>query len=186
MSKIMVEIKLEFTPNPNTLKYALNRQLLVTGTENYTSKEEAEEYSPLASKLFDIDGIIGVMIGASFISVTIKNHDNMRELNKAVMQTIKDHLESGEMICSPRNGETVRGEESESAMRIREIIDQEIRPAVAMDGGDILFERLENGIVYLHMTGACSGCPSSTMTLKMGIQNRLQQEFPEVVDVMPI
>ena len=74
-----------------------------------------------------------------FISVTIENHDNMRELNKDVMQTIKDHLESGEVICSPRTGETFRGEESESAIRIREIIDQEIRPAVAMDGGDILF-----------------------------------------------
>ena len=186
MSKVPIEIKLEFTPNPNTLKYSLNRQILVTGTENYTTKAEAQEFSPLAAKLFAIDGIEGVMIGSSFITVTLKNHDNLRELNKAVMHTIKDHLESGEIICIPRDQDRAKGEESEAASRIREIINDEIRPAVAMDGGDITFERLENGIVYLHMIGACSGCPSSTMTLKMGIQHRLQQEFPEVIDVMPI
>jgi len=140
----------------------------------------------LASKLFDIEGIEGVMIGSTFITVTLQNHDNLRELNKAVMHTLKDHLESGEVICYPRDQDTVKGEDSETASRIREIIDQEIRPAVAMDGGDITFDRLDNGIVYLHMIGACSGCPSSTMTLKMGIQSRLQQEFPEIVDVVPI
>jgi len=186
MNKVAIEINLEFTPNPNTLKYSLNRQILVTGTENYTARAEAQEFSPLASKLFNIDDIEGVMIGSTFITITLKTHDNLRELNKAVMHTIKDHLESGEIICYPRDQDAVKGEDSETASRIREIIDQEIRPAVAMDGGDITFDRLENGTVYLHMIGACSGCPSSTMTLKMGIQSRLQQEFPEVVDVLPI
>ena len=186
MSKVTVEINLEFTPNPNTLKYSLNRQLLVTGPENYTSKEEAEKYSPLAAKLFGIDGIVGVMLGSTFVTVTLANHDNIRELNKSVIHTIKDHLEAGEVICYPRDPDAPRGEESETASKIREIIDLEVRPAVAMDGGDITFERFENGIVYLNMVGACSGCPSSTMTLKMGIQNRLQQEIPEVLDVMPI
>ena len=186
MSKVSVEINLEFTPNPNTLKYSLNRQILVTGTENYTSKSEAQEFSPLATKLFELEEIIGVMIGATFITVTLSNLDNLREINKSIMQTLKDHLESGEIICHPRSEDDCRGEQSETAIRIKEIINDEIRPAVAMDGGDITFERFEDGIVYLKMVGACSGCPSSTMTLKMGIQNRLQQEIPEVQDVLPI
>ena len=186
MSKLSVEINLEFTPNPNTLKYALNRQILVTGTENYTSKAEAEKYSPLATKLFELEEISGVMIGATFITVTLSNLDNLRELNKSIIRTLKSHLESGEIICHPRPEDECRGEHSETALRIKEIINEEIRPAVAMDGGDITFERFENGIVYLNMIGACSGCPSSTMTLKMGIQNRLQDEIPEVQDVLPI
>lgn len=186
MSTMTVEINLEFTPNPNTLKYSLNRQLLVSGTENYTSKAEADEYSPLASNLFALGTISGVMIGATFITVTVKSLDNLRDANKAIIHTIKEHLESGESICILRDRDQVRGEESETARRIRSIIENEIRPAVAMDGGDIIFERLENGVVYLAMIGACHGCPSSTYTLKMGIQNRLQQEFPEVMDVVPV
>jgi Fe-S cluster biogenesis protein NfuA len=185
-AKVTIEINLEFTPNPNTLKYSMNRQLLVTGPENYTSKAEADIYSPLAAKLFALNGINGVMIGSTFITVTINDMSQLRELNKQIMSTLKDHLESGETICIPRDKSEIRGKESETSQRIRRIIDEEIRPMVAMDGGDITFERLENGIVYLEMVGACSGCPSSSMTLKMGIQNRLQQEFPEVIDVVPI
>ncbi len=185
-AKVTIEITLEFTPNPNTLKYTLNRHLLVTGPENYTSRAEAEIYSPLAAKLFALNGITGIMIGATFITVTIADMSQLRELNKQIMSTIKDHLEAGEIICIPRDKTEIRGEESDTAQRIRQIIDEEIRPMVAMDGGDITFERFENGIVYLEMVGACSGCPSSSMTLKMGIQNRLQGEFPEILDVVPI
>jgi Fe-S cluster biogenesis protein NfuA len=186
MSKIAVEISLEFTPNPNTLKYSLNRQMLLTGTENYTSVEEAARFSPLAKKLFELDGVCGIMIGSTFVTVTLSSQDNLRELNTAIMTTIRDHLEAGETICIPRDKDEIRGEDNDTSRRIREIINDEIRPAVAMDGGDITFERYENGVVYLDMIGACSGCPSSTMTLKMGIQNRLQQEFPDVMDVVPI
>ena len=186
MSKIELEINLEFTPNPNALKYSLNKQLLVTGTENYTSESEALTFSPLAAKLFKLEEVSSVMIGSTFISVTISDQDRLRELNKEIMTTIRDHLESGELICKPRDKSEIRGEISETSQTIKEIIDNEIRPVVAMDGGDITFERFENGIVYLEMVGACSGCPSSAMTLKMGIQNRLQQEIPEVQDVVPI
>lgn len=140
----------------------------------------------MAQKLFALDDVSAVMIGPTFITVTLSNQDNLRETNREIMQTIKGHLESGEIICIPRDKNEVRGEESETAKRIREIIDIEIRPAVAMDGGDITFERYEDGVVYLEMIGSCSGCPSSTMTLKMGIQNRLQQEFSEIRDVVPI
>jgi Fe-S cluster biogenesis protein NfuA len=188
MATVPVEINLEFTPNPNTLKYTLNRRVLLNGAENFTSREEAEPHSPLATKLFDVDDVCGIMIGPTFITVTLASQDNLRELNRTVMTTIKEHLESGDVIVTPRDPETLKANESETAKRIREILDAEVRPAVAQDGGDITFERYDenSGVVYLYMMGACSGCPSSQMTLKSGIETRLRQEFPEITDVVPI
>lgn len=186
MTKVPIEINLEFTPNPNTLKYELNRRLLVTGTENFTTREEAAEFSPLATRLFDLEDVAGVMIGPTFITITLTSQDNLRELNRDVMHAIKGHLESGEIIVTPRAEAEHPASESETARRIREIIDSEIRPAVAMDGGDITFESYRDGVVYLSMMGACSGCPSSQMTLKMGIETRLRQELPEIQEVVPV
>jgi Fe-S cluster biogenesis protein NfuA len=187
MSETMtVEINLEFTPNPNTLKYTLNRRLLVVGAENYNSKEEADMYSPLASKLFDIEPIQGVMIGPDFITVTLSSQDNLRATNKSVMDTIKEHLASGADIATPRDDDQKYVNLSDDEKRIKEILDSEIRPAVANDGGDIIFERYADDIVYLTMFGACAGCPSATVTLKQGIQSRLQQEFPNITDVVAV
>ncbi len=179
MSTIPVEISLEITPNPNTLKYALNRRILPFGTESYTTEEEAKEYSPLATKLFALEPIVGVMIGPNFVTITMGKCDNMRELNRQVMTLIKEHLDAGETICRQRERPDLE-DEDEISRQIREIIDSEIRPAVAMDGGDIQFEGFRDGIVYLFMLGACSGCPSASMTLKMGIESRLKQAIPEV------
>lgn len=179
---IPVEISLEFTPNPNTLKYVLNRRVLPFGTENFTSLEEAKPYSPLAVKLFELEGIGGVMIGPNFLTVTLTDSNNLRELNRQVMDTIKEHLESGAPVCKQRDKE-INPDEDELSTRIREIVDTEIRPAVAMDGGDVSFEGFRDGTVYLTMMGACSGCPSASMTLKMGIESRLKQEFDEVESV---
>ena len=186
MSKVPVEITLEFTPNPNSLKYVLNRRLLLVGTENYTTIEDAKDFSPLAYKLFLLEDVNGVMIGQTFITVTISKDDNIRELNKSILSTIKEHLESGEIIYRPKPQDATQLEDSEISLKIRRIIDEEIRPAVAMDGGDITFERYVDKVVYLNMVGACSGCPSSVVTRKMGIQNRLQKEIPEIEDVVPI
>ncbi len=185
MSKTPIQINLEFTPNPNTLKYAINKRILATGAENFTDAAEAAEYSPLANKLFGIDGISGVMIGPSFVTITLSDTDNLRELNKQVMSVLKEHLESGELICKPRERE-LSPEQDETSTRIRAIIENEIRPAVAMDGGDVSFEGYKDGIVYLYMMGACAGCPSASMTLKMGIESRLKQEVPEIVAVEQI
>lgn len=182
---VPVEITLEFTPNPETLKYALNRRILLTGAEYYVSIDEAEHYSPLATKLFTLGNIGAVMIGADFVTVTLESHDNLRELNRDIMQTIKEHLESGELICVPRDYD-LDPEECETSREIRRILDEEIRPQVAMDGGDIVFQRYEDGVVYLHMMGACSGCPSSLITLKQGIQGRLQSVFPDIREVVPV
>ncbi len=185
MSKVAVEIELEFTPNPNTLKYAMNRQLLVTGAEFFRTRAEAEQYSPLALKLFDLGQISAVMVGPTFVTITLAATDNLRELNNKVMATLKAHLEAGAEICRPRE-HTANAAEDALAGRIRALIDEEIRPAVATDGGDITFERFEAGVVYLFLKGACAGCPRATMTLKMGIEQRLKQVFPEVQEVLAL
>ena len=186
MTTVPVEINLEFTPNPNTLKYTLNRRLLLTGAENFKTRDEAEGYSPLAVKLHDLDSVSGIMIGPSFITVTLSSQDNLRELNRQIMSVIKEHLESGETIVTPRDPEEMRENETAAAQRIREIIDTEVRPAVAMDGGDIVYRGFQNGVVMLQMQGACQGCPSSTATLKMGIENMLRHYIPEVVEVRAV
>ncbi|MBX5482423.1 MAG: NifU family protein [Myxococcaceae bacterium] len=182
-----VNIQLEWTPNPSTLKYVVDRPLLPSGAVNFTSREKAEADSPLAKKLFDIKGVVGVMIGTRFVTVTKGDEGEWDELNDGVMQTLDAHLSANEPIMSADWKPPVPGQGGGSVeQRIREILDQEIRPAVAQDGGDVLLDRFEDGIAYLMMHGSCSGCPSSTMTLKMGIESRLRELVPEVQEVVPV
>src|SRR5262249_58296470 len=175
-----VNIQLEWTPNPSTLKYVVDRRLIPSGAVNFTSLEETRGKSPLAEKLFAVEGVVGVMIGNSFVTVTKGEAGEWDALNEAVTQTLEEHLSSNQPVViaeavatRPMEGET------EVERQIREVLDAEIRPAVMNDGGDILLDRFENGIVYLHMRGSCSGCPSSLMTLKMGIEERLRESIPE-------
>lgn len=186
MAALPLDITLEFTPNPNTLKYSLNRTLLVTGSEYFTSLAEAEPWSPLGVKLFNLGGITAVMFGQNFLTVTLENQDNLRVLNRAVIDTVRAHVEAGEVAVRPRDAVDKLAVDDDVSRRIREIIDTEVRPAVAQDGGDIIFERFTNGVVYLNMHGACAGCPSSTQTLKAGIETRLQALIPEVREVVAI
>ena len=191
VNSVDIEVNLEFTPNPNTLKYGVNRRILLEGAEYYQSREEAAEYSKLAIKLYDIfdeeggELVDSVMIGQDFVSINLKNTDNLRVINKQIIDILKEHLSSGEEICVPRSTNEVLDDDPR-ATRIREILADEIRPRVALDGGDITFIKLENDIVFVHMMGACAGCPSSTMTLKMGIHERLREEFPEIEDIVPV
>jgi Fe-S cluster biogenesis protein NfuA len=185
-----VNIQLEWTPNPSTLKYVLDTKLIPRGALNFTSLQAADEKSPLASKLFGIKGVHGVMLGTNFVTVTKGEEGEWDELNDGVMLAIDQHISAGEQVLKP---EALQAIESPVAVagtdlenRIREILDAEIRPAVAMDGGDITLDRFENGIVYLHMQGSCAGCPSSTATLRMGIETRLREAFPEVVEVAAV
>lgn len=182
-----VYVSLEFTPNPNTLKYSVNRQLLETGAANFTKKEDADARSPLASKLFGIAGISGVMIGKNFVTVTKTEEGDWDVVHKGASSIIETHLAEGGMVVDTGAlAAAHKGGDTDTEKRIREILDNEIRPAVAMDGGDITFERFEGGVVYLYMQGSCSGCPSSTATLKMGIENRLKEAIPEVVEVVAV
>jgi Fe-S cluster biogenesis protein NfuA len=184
-----VNIQLEWTPNPSTLKYVVDRRLVSSGAVNITSKQAAEEKSPLALKLMSIKGVTAVMVGSNFVTVTKGDEGEWDELNDAVMATLDEHLTAGlpsvneEALAAARTS-TAEGGSVEA--RIQDILDAEIRPAVAQDGGDITLDRYEEGIVYLHMKGACAGCPSSTATLKMGIETRLRELVPEVTEVVSV
>ena len=188
-----VYVSLEFTPNPNTLKYSVNRDLLARGAANFTRAEQAKS-SPLAVKLFGVPGIAGVMIGKNFVTVTKSEAGDWESVHKSCSTIIEQHLSAGEKVLDEEARDESREQESgthseadgQIVRKIREILDNEIRPAVAMDGGDITFEKFENGVVYLYMQGSCAGCPSSTATLKTGIETRLKQAVPEVQEVVSL
>ncbi|AKU92799.1 NifU family protein [Vulgatibacter incomptus] len=187
MSQAHDPIRLEFTPNPNTLKYVLARQLLPRGTANFLNKQAAET-SPLAHRLFDVAGVEAVMVGPTFVTVTMTSDADAALLNDGVHTALHAHLDSGEHPVDPSSMATSAGGSDDDPVvaKIRAIIEDEVRPAVAMDGGDITFERFQDGVVYVYMMGSCSSCPSSTATLKMGIESRLREEIPEVVQVVQI
>ncbi len=184
-----VNIQLEWTPNPSTLKYVVDTSLLASGAINFTDRAKADADSPLASKLFDIKGVVAVMVGKNFVTVTKGDEGEWDELNDGVMQSIDTHLSNGGVVIKPevlaaRAAERASGGGVEA--QIREILENEIRPAVAMDGGDITLDRYEDGVVYLQMKGSCAGCPSSTATLKMGIESRLKEAIPSVAEVVAV
>jgi Fe-S cluster biogenesis protein NfuA len=182
-----VYVSLEFTPNPNTLKYSVNRQLIAKGAVNFTKKEDAAVRSKLAAKLFDVPGISGVMIGSNFVTVTKSDSGDWDVVHKTSSDIIEKHLVSNEAVVEEGGQqEAHKGGSTEVENRIRDILDTEIRPAVAMDGGDITFEKYEDGVVYLFMQGSCAGCPSSTATLKQGIETRLREAIPEINEVVAV
>ncbi len=180
-------IRLEFTPNPATLKYVINRPLLDRGTANFTDAAAAAT-SPLPRRLFALPGVAAVMVGPSFVTVTRREDVDPVALHDQVHEALHAHFAAGEATVDPAVLEAahVADDGDPIAAKIREIIEDEVRPAVAMDGGDITFERFQDGVVYVWMKGACSSCPSSTITLKMGIENRLREEIPEVLEVVQI
>ena len=182
-------IQTEETPNPATLKFLPGQTILDMGTANFSEGENVEG-SPLAKKLFDVEGVTGVFLGSDFITIT-KNKDFLWEhIKPALLGTIMDFLQSGEEILNETSRDPSHeihdGPDSEIVKKITDLLDTRVRPAVAQDGGDITFQSFEEGIVYLHMQGACAGCPSSTMTLKMGIENLLRHYIPEVTEVRPV
>ena len=182
-------IQTEETPNPATLKFLPGQTVLGTGTANFSEGDSAES-SPLAKKLFDVEGVGGVFLGSDFITITKKEDFLWEHIKPALLGTIMDFLQSGEEILNEvyRDSlhESDEGPNREIVKKITDLLDTRVRPAVAQDGGDITFQSFEEGVVYLHMQGACAGCPSSTMTLKMGIENLLKHYIPEVTEVRPV
>jgi Fe-S cluster biogenesis protein NfuA len=182
-------IQTEQTPNPATLKFLPGREVVTRGVVDFTEPAQAEA-SPLARRVFEVDGVTGVFLGADFITVTKAGGEDWYALKPAVLGAIMEHFLSGDPVLEPDSqlGDEAApsGEEDELVRQIRELIDTRVRPAVAQDGGDIIFRGFERGVVYLHMRGACSGCPSSTITLKNGIENLLRYYVPEVVEVRPV
>ena len=180
-------IETEQTPNPATLKFLPGRNVMGHGTADFTSAEAAER-SPLAVRLFRIEGVVGVFLGSDFVTVSKAEGRAWQVLKPAVLGVIMEHFAADRPVllgeaAAPAPAD---GEEDEIAAQIRELIETRVRPAVAQDGGDIIFQGFENGVVYLHMQGSCSGCPSSTATLKMGIENMLKHYVPEVVEVRQV
>lgn len=183
-------IQTEATPNPATLKFLPGRPVLGEGTREFLTGEETSE-SPLAQRLFEIDGVTGVFFGSDFISVT-KGEGEWQHLKPAILGAIMEHYLSGDPVASKdierteAEGEFFAPEEEETVKTIKELLETRVRPAVAQDGGDITFYGYRDGIVYLQMRGACSGCPSSTATLRHGIENLLRHFIPEVQEVRPV
>jgi Fe-S cluster biogenesis protein NfuA len=182
-------IQTEATPNPATLKFLPGRDVLAEGTADFRTRSDAA-VSPLASRLFEIEGVDGVFLGSDFISVT-KGDIEWHHLKPMVLGAIMEHYMSGAPVteeedANDRAGASYDPEDEETVATIKELLETRVRPAVAQDGGDITFSGFRKGVVYLHMRGACSGCPSSTATLRHGIENLLKHFVPEVVEIRPI
>jgi len=182
-------IQTEATPNPATLKFLPGREVLGDRVADFTSPEEAVR-SPLAQRLFAIEGVKGVFLGSDFISVT-KDDRDWPHLKPAILGAVMEHFLTGAPLideaavrAAPRGvSEFFDEKDADTVATIKELIETRIRPAVAGDGGDITFRGFRDGIVYLDMKGACSGCPSSTATLRHGIQNLLRHFLPDVREV---
>ena len=183
-------IQTEATPNPATLKFLPGKEVLTDGTADFRDADAARTASPLAARLFGVPGVTGVFFGYDFITVT-KDNSDWQHLKPAILGAIMEHFMSGQPVMAEAGPavEHASGEEfydkadEEIVVTIKELLDTRVRPAVAQDGGDITFRGYENGVVFLHMKGACAGCPSSTATLKHGIQNLLRHFVPEVQQV---
>ncbi len=182
-------IQTESTPNPATLKFLPGTTVLEAGTADFPS-EEAASASPLARRLFAVGGVTGVFLGSDFVTVTKDDAREWDHLKPALLGGIMEHFQSGAPAiegAGQGSGHAAHdGEDAEVVGQIKELLDTRVRPAVAQDGGDITFHGFDRGVVYLHMQGACAGCPSSTLTLKMGIENLLRHYIPEVVEVRPV
>jgi Fe-S cluster biogenesis protein NfuA len=182
-------IQTEETPNPATLKFLPGRAVMARGTANFTDAAAAA-VSPLAERLFSFPEVTGVFFGADFITVTKSDDADWYHLKPAVLAAIMEHFTTGRPVFAAGMGEAADTaadeDEDEIVSQIKELLETRVRPAVAQDGGDIIFHDFEDGVVYLHMQGSCSGCPSSTATLKAGIENMLRHYIPEVVEVRAI
>ncbi len=177
-------IQTEGTPNPATLKFLPGCDVMGQGAANFTNVEMAQR-SPLAVRLFETEGVEGVYLGGDFITVTKTADKEWETLKPLLLGSIMEHFTAGRPVIEGRDEEG--GEEADGSIesQIKELLDTRVRPAVAQDGGDIIFHSFEDGVVYLTMQGACSGCPSSTATLKHGIENMLRHYIPEVMEVRP-
>ena len=174
-------IQTESTPNPATLKFLPGETVLASGSAEFTDGQETAN-SPLAGRLFAIDGVAGIFLGSDFITVTKDDGTDWGSLKTLILAAIMDHYNSGQPALLQAEDAAATDADPIIA-KIKELLDTRVRPSVAQDGGDITFDRFEDGIVYLHMRGACSGCPSSTATLKHGVENMLKYYIPEVVAV---
>ena len=187
-------IQTEDTPNPATMKFLPGVQVMTGGTIDFSDPEAATR-SPLAERLFAVEGVTRVFFGSDFITVTKAEGRDWHVMKPAILGVVMEHFTTVRPILSEAaaaafapaaGGAENSDDDDEVVLQIKDLLDSRVRPAVAMDGGDIVFHGFEEGVVYLHMQGACAGCPSSTATLKSGIENLLRHYVPEVVEVRAV
>ena len=182
-------IQTESTPNPATLKFLPGQTVLAAGTADFPSAEAAQT-SPLAARIFAAGGVAGVFLGTDFVTVTKAESVDWPHIKPQILGAIMEHYQSGAPVMTGATGEAhgqnFAAEDGDIVRQIKDLLDTRVRPAVAQDGGDITFHGFDRGVVYLHLQGACAGCPSSTLTLKMGIENLLRHYIPEVTEVRPV
>jgi Fe-S cluster biogenesis protein NfuA len=182
-------IQTETTPNPAVLKFLPGRELMASGTREFHDAEEAAA-SPLAEALFDLGGVTRVFFGQEFLTVSKAEDRDWSHLKAPILAAIMDHFTDGRPLLRDSDAvaaheDVYEGDAAQIVVEIKDLLDSRIRPAVAQDGGDILFSKFEpdTGVVWLHMRGACAGCPSSAATLKAGVENMLRHYVPEVTRV---
>jgi Fe-S cluster biogenesis protein NfuA len=181
-------IQTEETPNPATMKFLPGRDVMGAGTLDVTSAADAAQ-SPLAEGLFKIEGVRGTFLGKDFITVTKDESKNWTVLKPVILTAIMEHFSANKPVlaeASEEEASTVASDDNPIVVKIRELLDLKIRPAVAQDGGDITFQSYQDGVVYLNLKGSCAGCPSSSMTLKAGVENMLRHYVPEVREVRQV
>jgi Fe-S cluster biogenesis protein NfuA len=181
-------VQTEPTPNPATLKFLPGQEVMKEGTIFFQDESSADS-SPLAQNLFHIKGVESVFFGSDFITITKAEINEWTLMKPAILGCIIEHFTTKKPVISeqaPRTEHKHDENDSDVVKKIKELLDSKVRPAVAMDGGDIIFDKYNEGIVFLQMQGACQGCPSSTATLKMGIENMLKHYIPEVREVRPV
>jgi Fe-S cluster biogenesis protein NfuA len=181
-------IQTEKTPNPATIKFLPGQAVMTRGVAEFTD-EAAAGSSPLAQRLFTLDGVEAVFLGSDFVSITKADGVRWDDLKARVLASLMEHFTLGLPVMADGAGAGAASDhadqDDEVTRQIKELLDTRVRPAVAQDGGDVVFVRFEDGVVYLRMRGACSGCPSASATLKHGIENMLRHYVPEVLEVRP-
>ena len=183
-------VQTEPTPNPATLKFLPGKTVMDEGTIFFQSEETADK-SPLAVNLFAVRGVESVFFGSDFITITKADSSEWSLMKPAILGSIIEHFTTNKPILVDKKEtqlteHTINDDDTDVVVKIKELLDSKVRPAVAMDGGDIVFDKYDEGIVFLRMQGSCAGCPSSTATLKMGIENMLKHYIPEVLEVRPV
>ena len=181
-------IQTEETPNPSTLKFLPGREVLPDGSLDFRSEQDAKK-SPLAASLFNVDGVVGVFLSDDFITITKRDDKDWHLMKPGLLGVIMEHFTANRPVVisddeNSSSGSSLQDEDREIVSQIKELLYTRVRPAVAQDGGDIVFEDFTDGTVTVQMRGACAGCPSSTATLKMGIENMLRHYIPEVKEVV--
>ena len=181
-------IQTEETPNPSTLKFLPGREVLPNGSMDFRSDQDAKK-SPLAEALFNVDGVVGVFLSDDFITITKRDDKDWHLMKPGLLGVIMEHFTANRPVIisddeNSKSGSSVKDEDDDVVLQIKELLYTRVRPAVAQDGGDIVFEDFTDGTVTVQMRGACAGCPSSTATLKMGIENMLRHYIPEVKEVV--